>query len=117
MINNDKCRCECKVLIDNGRYDKGSVWNPSNCKCKCDKLCDFGKYLDCKNCKCRKILADKLVEECSKNSDKMIYNDTLNDYEKICNSYTVYIVLLVIFFIISVSISSVFIYFYWYLKR
>ena len=26
--NNDKCRCECKELIDN--------WNPSNCECECD---------------------------------------------------------------------------------
>ena len=70
------------------------------------------------------MLADKLVEECSENSDekelystklhanKMIYKSTLNDYEKICSSYTVYIVLFVIFFIISISISSVFIYFH-----
>ena len=27
--NNDKSRCECKELIDNGRYDKGFIWNPS----------------------------------------------------------------------------------------
>ena len=47
----------------------------------------------------------------------MIYKSTLNDYEKICSSYTVYIVLFVIFFIISISISSAFIYFHWYLKR
>ena len=26
--NNDKCRCECKELIDKGRYDKGFIWNP-----------------------------------------------------------------------------------------
>ena len=37
-------------------------------------------------------------------------------YEKVSNSCTKYIVLLVIFFIISTSISSVFIYFHWYLK-
>ena len=40
----------------------------------------------------------------------MIYNSTLNDYGMI-------IVLLVIFFIISISISNVFIYFHWYLKK
>ena len=58
--------------------------------------------MDYKNCKCRKRLFDKLVEECSENIDgnKMIYNGTLNviplnNYEKICNSCTVYIVLLV----------------------
>ena len=51
-----------------------------------------------------KRLVDKLVEEFSENIDgnKMIYNGTLNatplnDYEKICNSCTVYNILLVIF--------------------
>ena len=44
--NDDKCRCECKELIDEGVYDKGYAWNPSNCECKCDKSCDFGEYLD-----------------------------------------------------------------------
>ena len=29
--NKDKCRCECKELIDKGVCDKGYVWNPSNC--------------------------------------------------------------------------------------
>ena len=50
--------------------------------------------LDYKNCKCRKSLVDKLVEECNENTDekewhpmqlhsnKMIYNSTLNNYEK-----------------------------------
>ena len=83
----------------------------------------MGKYLDYENCKCRKRLADKLVEECIENinekelhSSEMIYNSILNDYEKICSSCTVYIVLFIIFFIISISISGVFIYFYWYLK-
>ena len=65
--NNDKCRCECKELIDNGVFDKGCAWNPSNCKCECDKSYDFGEYLDYENCKCRKRLVDKLVEECNEN--------------------------------------------------
>ena len=71
----------------------------------------------------KKRLIDKLVAESSENTDgnEMIYNSTLNDiplndYRKICNFCTVYIVLLAIFFIISISISSVFIYFHWYLK-
>ena len=34
-----------------------------------------------------------------------------------CGSSKVYIVLFVIFFIISISISSLFIYFHWYLKK
>ena len=99
--------------------DKGFICNPSDFKCECDKLYDIGEYLDYKNFKCRKILVDKLAEEYSENIDgnKMIYNKTLNDYGKIFNSRTVYIVLLVIFFIISISISSVFIYFHWSLKK
>ena len=99
-------------------------WNPSNCECECYKSSDAGEYLDYKNCKCRKMLVDKLVEECSENIDerdlhpnKMIYNSTLNDSENICSSCTAYIVLFVIFFIISTSISSVFIYFHWHLRR
>ena len=47
--NEDKCRCECKELIDKGSCDKGFVWNPSNCECECDKSCDVGEYLDYKN--------------------------------------------------------------------
>ena len=117
--NNDKCRCGCKELIDRGRCDKGFIWDPSNCESDCNKLCDAGEYLQYKNCKCGKRLTDKLVEECSENigGNKMIYNSTLNDYGKICNSCTVYILLLVIFLIICISISSVFIYVHWYLKR
>ena len=52
--NEDKCRCECKELIDKGICDKGFIWNPSNCECECDKSCDVGEYLDYKNCKCSK---------------------------------------------------------------
>ena len=52
--NDDKCRCECKELIDKGAYDKGFIWNPSNCECKCYKSCDFSEYLDYKNCKRKK---------------------------------------------------------------
>ena len=29
--NKNKCRCECKELIDIGICDKGFIWNPSNC--------------------------------------------------------------------------------------
>ena len=43
--NEDRCRCECKGLIDKGSCDKGFIWNPSNCDCECDKSCDIGEYL------------------------------------------------------------------------
>ena len=69
--NDDKCRCECKELIDKGVCDKGSIWNPSNCECECDKSCDVGEYLNYENCKCKKSLVDKLVEECTETVEKM----------------------------------------------
>ena len=63
----------------------------------------------------------------------MLYNETLdavllntilplnaiplNVYKKVCKSCTIYIVLLAVFFITSICIMSVFIYFHWYLKK
>ena len=122
--NEDKCRCECKELIDKGTLNKGFIWKPSNCECECDKSCDVGEYLDYKNYKCKNKLVDKIVEECSENIDgnKILHNETLDvillsDYKKVCNSCTIYIVLFAVFFITSICISSVFIYFHWYLKK
>ena len=120
--NEDKCRCECKDLIDTEICNKQFIWNPSNCECECDKSCDIGEYLDYKSCRCKNKTVDKLVVECSKNIDgnEMIYNETLNAIPlntKVYNSCTIYIVLLFIFFITSISISSVFIYFNWRLKK
>ena len=48
--NKDKCRYECKELIDKGVCDKGLIWKPSNCGRECDKTCDTGEYLDYENC-------------------------------------------------------------------
>ena len=69
-------------MLDKGRCDKRFIWNLSNYECKCDKSCDVGEYLNYENCKCRKKLIDKLVEECSETIDgnKMGYNVTLNEY-------------------------------------
>ena len=33
--------------------------------------CDVGEYLDFENCKCRKRLVDKLVEECTENVEEV----------------------------------------------
>ena len=114
IINNEKCRYECKELIDKGICDKGFIWNPSNWEDECDKLCDVGEYLDYKHCKCRNKLVDKLVEECSENIDgnEMIYNGTFNDYENVCKSCTIHIILFVIAFIIIIGISGAFVYFH-----
>ena len=65
--NEDKCRCECKELIDKETHDKGFICNPSSCECECDKSCNINEYLDYSSCKCRKKLIDPLVEECTEN--------------------------------------------------
>ena len=92
--------CECKEL-------KGSIWNPSNCECEYDKSCDVSEYLDYKNCKCRKKLVDKLVEECTENIDEVkIAEMALFKYgnECVC-SYTICVVLAVIASTIAISIE------------
>ena len=75
------CKCECKELIDKGICDKGFIWDPSN------------------NCKCRKRIIDKLVEECTENIYKNETLDSilLSDYKNVCSSCTICIVLFVIF--------------------
>ena len=105
-------------MIDRGICDKWFIWNPSKCECESDKSCDKGKCLDYENFKCRKKPVDKLVKRCSGNIDgnKMMYNNTLGDYGKACNSCTIDFVLFVIAFLIIIGISSVFVYSHWYLK-
>ena len=67
--------------------------------------------LDYLNCHCRKRLTDQLVEECSENiNQNKMTNSTWNEYKNVCNSCTIFIVLLVIFFVISISTSSVFLF-------
>ena len=121
LWNKDKCRCECKELIDKGVCDKGFIWNPSNCECECDKSCDIGNYLDYENCKCRKRLIEKLVDECTENVEEMkppIITLVENENSYKCSSSIVYTVLFWIFFAINIGgIGTYFDYFYWYLKN
>ena len=91
--NKDKCRCECKELIDKGVCDKGYICNPSNCECESDKSCDIGEYLDYKNCKCRKRLLDKIVDECTKTVEEVklaIITLAENENSYKYSSYTLY---------------------------
>ena len=120
--NEDKCICKCKELIDKQISDKGFIWNPGNCECECDKSCDIVEYLDYKNCRCRKRIIDKLVEECSKNIDgnEMLYDENLHVIplhvcKKVCRSYLVYIVLFAVFF--NNKHIHLLSFFYWYLKK
>ena len=113
--NNDKCRCEFKELIDKGVCVKRFIWNPSNCECECDKSCDVGEYLDYELCKCRKKLADKLVEECTENIDEVKIASE-NEHKNKCSSCMLYIVLLSIIFAINFGIGTYFVY-YKYMNR
>ena len=58
-------------MIDKGICGKGFIWNPINCECECNKSCNVGEYLDYENCKCRKKLVNKLVEECTEKIDEV----------------------------------------------
>ena len=104
--NKNKCRCECKELIHKGVCNKGFIWNPSIFECEYDKACDVGEHLDYKNCKCRKKLVDKFVDECTETVEelkltKITLFENENSYK--CSSFTVYTVSFWIFFTINVG--------------
>ena len=91
-------------------------WNPINCKCGRDKSCDVGEYLDYKKCKCRKRLADKLVEhssakECTENIDEVKIASKNGHKNNKYSSWILYIFLFSIFFAINIGISAYFIYY------
>ena len=110
--NKNQCRCECKELIDKEICDKGFIWNLSNCEC--DKNCDISKYLDLENCKCRKKLVDKLIDECTETTKEVklaeiTFAENENNY-KYC-SCRVYIVLMKVVFTIFTGIAIYFVYY------
>ena len=116
-------------MIDKGVCDKGFIWTPTNCECECDKSRDIGEYVDYENCKCKKRLVDKLVEECTEtvevklvkitsvelNSTKL--HSAKNENKHRCSYCTMGIVLFSILFTINVGIGTYFAYFHCYLKK
>ena len=112
--------CEYKELIDKGLCDKGFIWNLSNCECECDKSCDISEYLDYSNCKCRKKLVDKIIEECIENIEetKLVEKTSATNENKYkCSCCTLYIVLFSLMFTISIGIGIYLVYSRWYLKK
>ena len=91
-------------MIDKGVCDKGFIWNRSNCECECDKNCNIGEYLDYKNCKCRKKLADKLIDECTETIEEIELAE-ITPFENKNNSSRVYIVLMIVAFTIFIGIT------------
>ena len=120
--NKNKCKLECKELVEKQECDKRFIYNPSNCNCECNKSCNISEYLDYKNCKCRKKVAYSIVEECGKN--ETIHNKTLSikEYNKSTNKdlntssssdpCKPYVALSILFLMISVTVSGAFVYFY-----
>ena len=111
--NENKCRCECKELIDKDVCNKGFIWNPSNCEYVYDKYWDISKYLDYENCKCKKKLVNKLVEEYTENIEETrLVKKTLvkNENKHKCSCCTLYIVLFSIIITINIGIGIYFVY-------
>ena len=119
--NKNKYRCEGKEVIYKEVCNKGFIWNTSNCECECDKACGIREYLNYENCKCRKKIVDKLVDEYTETVEevklaKITLAENENSYK--CSSCTVYTVLFWIFFTINVGgIGAYFFYFHGYLKK
>ena len=93
--------------------DEGYIWYPSNCECECDKSCDIGEYLDYSDCKCRKKLVDKLIDECTKTIEEVkmanITVENENSYYK-CSSCNLYIVFMIAVFTVFTGITIYFVY-------
>ena len=101
-------------MFDKGVCDKGFIWNPINCECECNKSCEIGDYLDYSNCKCRKKLVDRLIEECTENIEETRLIEKTkgkNENKQKCSSCTVYIVLFLIILTINFGIGIYFVYY------
>ena len=85
--------------------------------CNCYKSCDFSEYLDYKNCKCKKSLVDKIVEECTENIEETRLVEITSSRNENKHKCTLCTVLFSIFFTINVGIDSYFLCFYRYLKK
>ena len=86
----------------------------------CDKAYDIGKYLDYENCKRRKKIIDKLIDECTETIEEVkLPKITLaeNESENKYSSCTMYIVLMIVVFTIFVRITTYFVYYNWSLIK
>ena len=117
----ETCKCKCRLnasVCNNKQRWNNDKWRMCDKldECECDKSSDVGEYLDYENCKCRKKLLDKLVDECTEVVEEVkLAKITLAENENMykCNSCTLDIVLFSIIFTISVGIAAYFVYFHW----
>ena len=112
----ETCKCKCR-LDATVRHNK-QRWNNDKCRCECKELIDKG--VDYKKCKCKKRLVNKLAEECTENIEETrLVKLTSTEWNSVenkrrHNSCILYIVSFSIIFLISIGISC---YFYWYAKK
>ena len=105
--NKYKCRCEC--LVDK-KCDNKFVWNPSNCKCEYKE-----KAAHALTEECEEIFNNKTVpmEKHSKTLLIKKYNKTVLIKENISLDFCKPLVASsVLFLLVSVLITSAFVYFY-----
>ena len=81
---------------------------------------DFSEYLDYENCKCRKKLVDKLIDECTETIEevklaKITFAENENNYKY--SSCRVYIVLMIVVLTIFTGITIYFVYYNWSLIK
>ena len=94
-----KWKSEYEELIDKDGCNPRSigVWKPSNFECEYDKSCYVGEYLDCKNCKCKKRLIDKIVEYSSaediEETRLVEITSAKNENKHKCSSCTLWVVI------------------------
>ena len=89
-------------------------------ECECDKNCDFSEYLDYENCKCRKKLVGKLIDECTETIEEVKLAETTifeNENENKYGSCKVHIVLMILVFTIFTGITIYFVYYNWSLIK
>ena len=83
------------------------------------KRFDVGEYIDYENCKGRKKLVDKLVEECTENIKETKLNETQakNEHKYSCCKLCIVLFwIFFIFFVINIGIGTYFTY-YKYMNR
>ena len=104
-------------MIDKDICNEGFIWNlVIVSKCECDKSCNIGEYLDYSNCKCRKKLADKLIDECTEIIEEVKLSE-ITPFENKNNSCKVYIALMIVAFTIFTGITVYLVYYNWSLIK
>ena len=114
-VNVDQMEMQMQIRLE----EKGFIWNPSNCEYECDKSFDIGEYLDYKNCRCRKKIVDKLIDECTETIEEVkLANITIFENGS-CerSSCIVYIALMIVVFKIFTGITVYFVYYNWSLIK